>query len=98
VLDIIRVFQGSFGGPTIFQNSHYVSPNKVRHDISAAKGSKYKSRVDATSERTKRLKSNEMEPDEVDGVFRLPADGSGGDDDDEDAAGGSDDGSGDSDE
>lgn len=25
----IRIFEGSFGGPTLFQNPHYVSPNDV---------------------------------------------------------------------
>lgn len=71
VLDIIRVFQGSFGGPTIYQNAHYVSPNKVRHEISAVKGTKYKSRVEAEEVRAKRHKANELEPDEVAGVFKI---------------------------
>ena len=30
VLDIVRIFQGSFGGPTLFQNEAFVSPNAVR--------------------------------------------------------------------
>jgi hypothetical protein len=71
VLDIIRVFQGSFGGQTIYQNPHYVSPNKVRHEINAAKGGKYKARVEAESERGKRQKTLELEPDEVANVFKL---------------------------
>ena len=29
VLNPIRIFQGSFGGPTLYQNPHYVSPNMV---------------------------------------------------------------------
>lgn len=29
VLNPIRIFEGSFGGPTLFQNPHYVSPNDV---------------------------------------------------------------------
>ena len=109
MLDIIRVFQGSFGGQTIFQNAHYVSPNKVRHEINAAKGTKYKARVDATDERSKRHKAMEIEPDEVANVFKLDSvkkkteagDDDGDDDDDEndeDGDGGSDDDDGSDDE
>jgi ribosome biogenesis protein BRX1 len=29
-LNPIRIFGGSFGGPTLYQNSEYVSPNAVR--------------------------------------------------------------------
>lgn len=29
VLDIVRMFQGSFGGPTLYQNASFVSPNEV---------------------------------------------------------------------
>ena len=31
VLNLIRVFEGSFGGPTLYENPHYQSPNEVRH-------------------------------------------------------------------
>uniref|UniRef100_S4RGY9 Ribosome biogenesis protein BRX1 homolog n=1 Tax=Petromyzon marinus TaxID=7757 RepID=S4RGY9_PETMA len=30
VLQLIRLFQGSFGGPTLYENTHYLSPNTVR--------------------------------------------------------------------
>lgn len=29
VLNLIKVFQGSFGGPTLYENSHYITPNAV---------------------------------------------------------------------
>jgi ribosome biogenesis protein BRX1 len=29
VLNPIRIFKGSFGGPTLYQNPKYVSPNEV---------------------------------------------------------------------
>ena len=29
VLDVIRVFEGSFGGPTLFLNGNFISPNAV---------------------------------------------------------------------
>ena len=30
VLHLIRIFEGGFGGPTLWQNGDYVSPNEVR--------------------------------------------------------------------
>ncbi len=72
VLDIIRVFQGSFGGQTVYQNPSYVSPNQARHAASAVRGGKYKSRVDAEGERRKRLKTQELEPNPLASVFKLP--------------------------
>jgi len=30
VLTVVRIFGGSFGGPTLYQNELYVSPNEVR--------------------------------------------------------------------
>lgn len=29
VLNLIKIFQGSFGGPTLYENPHYKSPNLV---------------------------------------------------------------------
>jgi len=30
VLNLIKIFQGSFGGPTLFENQEFQSPNMVR--------------------------------------------------------------------
>jgi ribosome biogenesis protein BRX1 len=29
VMNVIRIFDGSFGGSTLYENPHYVSPNSV---------------------------------------------------------------------
>jgi len=29
VLNLVRIFEGSFGGPTLYENPHYQSPNEV---------------------------------------------------------------------
>jgi len=29
VLNLIKVFEGSFGGPTLYENPSYVTPNAV---------------------------------------------------------------------
>jgi ribosome biogenesis protein BRX1 len=45
VLNPIRVFSGSFGGPTLYQNPKYVSPNLARAERKMAHGNKYAHRV-----------------------------------------------------
>ena len=47
VLDPIRVFAGSFGGPTLYGNAAYVSPNAVRSARKRKAGVKFEDRQDA---------------------------------------------------
>ena len=47
VLDPIRVFAGSFGGPTLYNNAAYVSPNDVRSARKRKAGHKFEDRQDA---------------------------------------------------
>ncbi|CAN0410724.1 unnamed protein product, partial [Hapterophycus canaliculatus] len=47
VLNPIRVFAGSFGGPTLYQNAAYVSPNDVRSARKRKAGFKFEDRQDA---------------------------------------------------
>lgn len=47
VLDPIRVFAGSFGGPTLYNNAAYVSPNDVRSAKKRKAGFKFEDRQDA---------------------------------------------------
>ncbi|KAM9233151.1 ribosome biogenesis protein BRX1 homolog, partial [Dugong dugon] len=42
VLNLIRIFQGSFGGPTLYENPHYQSPNMHRRIIRSITAVKYK--------------------------------------------------------
>lgn len=46
VLIPIRIFNGSLGGATLYQNSAYVSPNEERSVLKASKGNRYKERVE----------------------------------------------------
>ncbi len=82
VLEIVRIFQGSFGGPTLYQNASFVSPNEMRHDVDVERGGKYRARVDAEVDRFKRKQSQVLTPDPIANVFRAAA--SSGDDDDDD--------------
>lgn len=57
VLTPIRVFEGSFGGPTIFDNPEYISPAALRRASRGAKGSAYTNKVtQVQSQRAKRDK------------------------------------------
>jgi len=45
VLNPIRIFGGSFGGPTLYQNSEYVSPNAIRASAKEGKAGSYVNRI-----------------------------------------------------
>jgi ribosome biogenesis protein BRX1 len=45
VLNPIKIFGGSFGGATLWENKDYVSPNTVRASVLAARANKYDNRT-----------------------------------------------------
>ncbi|XP_071444067.1 ribosome biogenesis protein BRX1 homolog [Hetaerina americana] len=45
VLFPIKIFEGSFGGPTLWEEPHFVSPAKVRRQFKLASANKYIARV-----------------------------------------------------
>ncbi|KAJ5924432.1 Ribosome biogenesis protein BRX1 [Penicillium verhagenii] len=51
VLTPIVILEGSFGGPVIYENKEYVSPNQVRREIRMGKAGKYTSRRDVQTDR-----------------------------------------------
>jgi len=51
VLTPIVIQESSFGGPIIYENKEFVSPNQVRSDIRLAKASRYGKRSDQMGER-----------------------------------------------
>jgi ribosome biogenesis protein BRX1 len=71
VLNPIRIFEGSFGGPTLYQNPHYTSPNEYRSMMKRKGGFKYVDKVSAKLSLDERRK---MDPksyrlDPTDDVF-----------------------------
>lgn len=44
VLNLIKIFQGSFGGPTLYENPHFQSPNMHRRLIKLASANKMRER------------------------------------------------------
>ncbi|KAK4501674.1 hypothetical protein PRZ48_007483 [Zasmidium cellare] len=51
VLTPIVILEGSFGGPVIYENKEFVSPNQIRSDLRKAKAGRYNRRAEATVER-----------------------------------------------
>lgn len=51
VLTPIVILEGSFGGPVIYENKEYVSPNQVRREIRMGKAGRNSQRRDAQTER-----------------------------------------------
>lgn len=69
VITPIRIFDGSFGGQTLYQNARYVSPNENRRDAKADKRDRYVSRKSAQGERKDRQPEREMPEDQFADVF-----------------------------
>lgn len=51
VLTPIVILEGSFGGPVIYENKEFVSPNQIRSDLRKAKAGRYNKRSEGTLER-----------------------------------------------
>ncbi|KAJ5335027.1 hypothetical protein N7541_004862 [Penicillium brevicompactum] len=50
VLTPIVILEGSFGGPVIYENKEYVSPNQVRSEIRQGKAGRYSQRRDGQTD------------------------------------------------
>ncbi|KAJ3679740.1 hypothetical protein LUZ60_017751 [Juncus effusus] len=63
-LNPIKIFGGSFGGPTLYENPFYVSPNQIRALEKKKKAGKYITKVTAKKRRKLHEMENPLEPDE----------------------------------
>ncbi len=52
VMTPIVILEGSFGGPVIYENKEFVSPNQVRSELRQAKAGRYNRRSEQGVERT----------------------------------------------
>ncbi|KAH7387719.1 hypothetical protein KP509_16G037900 [Ceratopteris richardii] len=66
----IKILAGSFGGQIIYENPFYVSPNVVRSQEKRAKAGKYVKKVKAKQRRKTHLMMNQVEPDELAGIWK----------------------------
>ncbi|XP_006627197.1 ribosome biogenesis protein BRX1 homolog [Lepisosteus oculatus] len=75
VLNLIKIFQGSFGGPTLYANPHFQSPNMHRRMIRLATASRLKDKQKVKElQKMKRIEEKEPLPqDPTDDVFVTPA-------------------------
>ena len=56
VLTPIVILEGSFGGPVIFENKMYVSPNLVRREVRMKKQGKYAQRTYDKTDRNRKIR------------------------------------------
>ncbi|KAG7953649.1 hypothetical protein I3843_12G119800 [Carya illinoinensis] len=63
-LNPIKIFSGSFGGPTLYENPFYISPNQIRALEKRKKAGKYAKKVKAKTRRKMHELSNPLESDE----------------------------------
>ena len=70
VLDIVRIFAGSLGGPTLWSNPRYLSPNRLRYELNAQKASRYVARKGAEEDRERRDGELVLPKDPLRGVYR----------------------------
>ncbi|KXZ43088.1 hypothetical protein GPECTOR_102g41 [Gonium pectorale] len=69
-LNPIKVFSGSFGGPTLYDNPSYTSPNAVRAAIKRKAAGKYGSKVAAKDRREQHRANNPAPRDPLEGLFK----------------------------
>ena len=63
----IKIFAGAFGGPTLYDDPTYVSPNVVRREEKKKDQGKYQRKVEKKAERKAHARMNALKPDELDG-------------------------------
>ncbi|XP_057957110.1 ribosome biogenesis protein BRX1 homolog 2-like isoform X2 [Malania oleifera] len=69
-LNPIKIFGGSFGGPTLYENPFYISPNQIRALEKKQKGGKYAKKVKAKTRRKMHELSNPLLADEFSDMWK----------------------------
>jgi len=70
VLQVMRIFDGSFCGSTLFKNGDFVSPNTIRRIQKQEMSMKYNARINKNLDHAKRLQeANNLPSDPLDEVF-----------------------------
>jgi ribosome biogenesis protein BRX1 len=71
VLNPIRIFSGSFGGPTLYQNPSFISPNFVRSEKKRTEGARLAHKMKADGVRKERKAKAVLPKDELQELFRV---------------------------
>ncbi|PIA45595.1 hypothetical protein AQUCO_01600066v1 [Aquilegia coerulea] len=69
-LNPIKIFGGSFGGPTLYENPYYVSPNQIRALEKKKQAGKYAKKVKAKKRRRIHEETNALERDEFADIWK----------------------------
>ncbi|KAG0464010.1 hypothetical protein HPP92_020079 [Vanilla planifolia] len=69
-LNPIKIFGGSFGGPTLYENPFYISPNQIRAMERRRKSGKYVQKIKAKTRRKMHELENPLEPDEFEDLWK----------------------------
>jgi ribosome biogenesis protein BRX1 len=91
VLDIVRIFAGSLGGPTLWSNPRYLSPNRLRYELNAQKASRYVARKGAEEDRERRDGELVLPKDPLRDVYRDDEEGEGAEEEEDEEDAGEDD-------
>ncbi|KAI7835875.1 hypothetical protein COHA_010223 [Chlorella ohadii] len=70
LVEPIKMFAGSFGGPVIYENAAYVSPNTIRSMLKRRQQGKYASKVASREGRKQHVAANPLPHDELADVFK----------------------------
>ncbi|CAE6497665.1 unnamed protein product [Rhizoctonia solani] len=65
VLTPIRIFEGAFGGATVFSNPEFITPAAIRSQFKRAQGEKYRARKESQAERGARREERRRDEDEL---------------------------------
>eukprot|EP00163_Fabomonas_tropica_P000478 TRINITY_DN1028_c0_g1_i2.p1 TRINITY_DN1028_c0_g1~~TRINITY_DN1028_c0_g1_i2.p1 ORF type:complete len:304 (+),score=70.18 TRINITY_DN1028_c0_g1_i2:122-1033(+) len=69
VLDIVKIFSGSFGGSTLYENPDFITPAKLSAIRKSEKAGRYIKRKNANENKALKKLANQLEPGELDDVF-----------------------------
>ena len=70
VLQIVRIFDGSFGGSTLYENSEFKTAQQKKIMARAAASDGYKARQEAISNRQEKVILNQLPKDPLEDVFK----------------------------
>jgi hypothetical protein len=70
VLELIRIFDGSFRGSTLYENKQYMTANNIRRTIKGKSAIKHQKRQGAKMNRDAKLMSSGIAVDPLDNVFK----------------------------
>ncbi|OMJ21945.1 Ribosome biogenesis protein BRX1 [Smittium culicis] len=70
VLNVIRIFEGSFNGRTLFENPEFNTPTAIKSAVRRLKSQKYNNRVDSALDQKVKLAKHTMPQDPLKDVFQ----------------------------